>query len=165
MIYTGCYREFSSEVLNLPNFYLRTVSISGDRGKDANWKGDCYPKLAPKMSFWKIWHDNIGKVPEVCNNQYYIEQYYSQVLAKLDPREVYEELGTTTVLLCYEPCQEFCHRHVVAAWLELTLGITVNEIKIQHGYGYEDVWRTEIIEKPHYIKQYLKECMERVKTC
>ena len=36
-----------------------TYSISGNRGKDANYQGRCYPKLAPKLSFWKICHDNI----------------------------------------------------------------------------------------------------------
>ena len=46
-----------------------TYSISGNRGQDANYQGRCYPKLAPKLSFWKTWHDNIGKISEEENNQ------------------------------------------------------------------------------------------------
>ena len=46
-----------------------TYSISGNRGKDANYEGRFYHKLAPKYSFWKIWHDNIGKVSEEENNR------------------------------------------------------------------------------------------------
>lgn len=57
-----------------------TYAISGNKGKDVNYIGKCYPKLAPKKSFWKIWHDNIGKISEEENNKYYIEQFYKEVL-------------------------------------------------------------------------------------
>ena len=62
MIKTGNYKNFESCL-------FKTVSISGDRGKGANYKGDCYPSLAPKLSFWKKWHDNIGNVSEEKNNK------------------------------------------------------------------------------------------------
>ena len=29
---------------------------------------ECYPKLAPKYSFWEIWHYNIGKRSDEENN-------------------------------------------------------------------------------------------------
>ena len=34
---------------------------------------------------------------------------------------------------CYEDNMEFCHRHIVAAWLELSLGIEINEIVVKNG--------------------------------
>jgi len=43
-------------------------------------------------------------------------------LSKLDPVSVVEELktksqGQPVVLLCYEKSGSFCHRHLVAEWL------------------------------------------------
>ena len=48
MISTSSYNNWQS------NQYI-TYSISGDREKSVNYKGRCYSKLAPKLSFWKIW--------------------------------------------------------------------------------------------------------------
>ena len=56
MIYTGSYENYKY----VPE---RFVSISGDKGKSANFNGKTYSKLAPKLSFWKIWHENIGIIP------------------------------------------------------------------------------------------------------
>lgn len=127
-------------------------SISGNRGKDANYHGKCYPKLAPKLSFWKVWHDNIGIISEEENIKYYIKEYWEQVLSKLDPEEVYRELDHS-ILLCYESDAEFCHRHIVAAWFEILLGVNIPEVKIIDG-------RIVQIERPKYIKQCLEEIMK-----
>ena len=102
-------------------------SISGDRGKDARFEGRCYPDLAPKKEFWRIWKDNRGKISEEENTRYYIAEYYKQVLSKLDPVVVYGELDGFT-LLCYEDSSEFCHRHIVAAWFNLFLGNTIKPV-------------------------------------
>jgi hypothetical protein len=53
--------------------------------------------------------------------------YHECVLDNLGARTVYRELGSNAVLLCYERPDEFCHRHIVAAWLEKELGIEVEE--------------------------------------
>ncbi len=130
----------------------RTYSISGNRGKDANYQGKCYPKLAPKLSFWNVWHNNIGKMSEEENNRYYVQEYWNQVLSKLDPEEVYRDLDYS-VLLCYESNAEFCHRHIVAAWFEILLDVIVPEQKAK-GYTIEET------ERPSYIKQYLEDAMK-----
>lgn len=119
MICTSKHNEFLNKNYD-------TYTISGNRGKDANYEGKCYPKLAPKLSFWEIWHDNIGTIPEEENNKYYIREYYKQVLSKLDPNQVYKELDNS-ILLCYEKNEEFCHRHIVSAWFEILLGTEVPE--------------------------------------
>lgn len=124
-------------------------AISGNRGKDANYEGKYYSPLAPKLGFWKIWHSNIGKIDDIENNKYYIEEYYRQVLSKLDPLKLYNELNNN-ILLCYERHDEFCHRHIVAAWLELFLDIHVPEIIVDYGSIVE-------VKKPSYIKEYLEE--------
>ena len=79
------------------------------------------------QEFWRVWKDNRGKISDEENNKYYIEEYYKQVLSKLDPEVVYKELDFST-LLCYEDSSEFCHRHIVAAWFNLFLGNTIEPV-------------------------------------
>ena len=57
-----------------------------------------------------------------------VQEYWNQVLSKLDPEKVFRDLDYS-VLLCYEPNTEFCHRHIVAAWFELFLEVQVPEKK------------------------------------
>ena len=89
-----------------------------------------YKKLAPKFSFWKIWKDNISKKGI---NDYYIAEYQKQVLSLLNPKIVLYELEKMTsksemvVLLCYEKPKDFCHRHIVADWIESELHLPVQE--------------------------------------
>ncbi len=145
MIYTSSHKYWNNDE-------LFTCAISGNRGMDAGYEGKCYPKLAPKYAFWKIWHDNIGKISIEENTKFYISEYWMHVLSKLDPQEVYEELDGM-VLLCYEENDAFCHRHIVAVWLELSLGVVVPEIKRCNN-------KIEIIERPEYIKKYLIDVLE-----
>jgi hypothetical protein len=62
---------------------------------------------------------------------------YGEILARLDPHEVYERLcwnGDVSVMLCWEAAHDchtgrkWCHRHLVAQWLEDRLGIEVLEV-------------------------------------
>lgn len=133
---------------NLPNLF-NTYSISGDMGRSANYNGKCFLSLAPKLSFWRIWKDNIGKIDEAENTKYYIKEYWNEVLSKLDPEKVYKELDNS-ILLCYEDSNEFCHRHIVADWFELMLGVKVPEVIIKNG-------NLEEVERPQYIKKYLED--------
>jgi len=134
MIYTCSYKDFKTDI-------LKGVSISGDRGKRINWEKGYYSSLAPKKEFFKIWEENKNKLNEIENNTFYIEEYYNKVLSQLDPEKVYNGLNFST-LLCYEDHNEFCHRHIVAAWLEIFLGITINEVKV-NGLHIEKTTRKE----------------------
>ena len=67
---------------------------------------------------------------------HYLE-LYSEILSRLDPAEIYDRLvalGDRPVMLCWEvasDCQSgktFCHRHLVAQWLEDCLAIEVEEV-------------------------------------
>lgn len=144
MISTSSYKNWQSDK-------FLTYSISGDRGKNIGYKGEVFNLLAPKLSFWKVWHENIGNISLEENNKYYIEEYYKQVLKDLDPEEIYKQLDNS-VLLCYEENNKFCHRHIVAAWLEILLGIKVYEKKAID-------WDIEVVERPSYIKKYLADIM------
>lgn len=124
MIYTGNYKNCKDSEL--------FVSISGDHGKSVNFKGRCYSLLAPKLSFWQKWHDNIGKIKEIDNMYFYIENYYYQVLRDLDINLLLSTLGNNFILGCYEENGEFCHRYIVALYLEMLLGIEIEEVMIKN---------------------------------
>jgi uncharacterized protein (DUF488 family) len=108
------YYAKSSKLLNAvsiairPPFYLR--------GKIKE-----YTKLAPQYWFLKIYKQD-------GNEKYYTEQYQKYVLDLLNPKKVFDELGQNAVLLCYERPEKFCHRHLVAKWLEKHLNIKVVEL-------------------------------------
>jgi len=137
MIYTSSYKEGSK----LSN----TIAISADKGKRVNYIGPYYKDLAPKKVYWNVWHNNIGKVKEIDNNRYYVQEYIKNNLKDLNPEKVYNDLDTYT-LLCFELYKEFCHRHIVALWLEDMLGIKVYEImKFENSIIH--------LERPDYIKE------------
>lgn len=144
MISTSSYKNWNSDK-------YRTYSISGDRGRDASYIGDCYLDLAPRKKFWRVWKDNRGKISDEENNRFYVQEYWNQVLSKLDPEKVYRELDNS-VLLCYEDNDLFCHRHIVAYWFEILLGVDVFEEKAND-------YDIEIVDRPEYIKQYLEDAM------
>ena len=150
MVITSSHNNWKSEK-------YKQISISGNRGKDAGYEGLCYPLFAPKIGFWKEWHNNIGKIDEEENNKFYIRKYYEQVLCELDPSETLKDVDNS-VLLCYEPNNEFCHRHIVSAWLELTTGVETIEAKC------DEFDKLEVLDRPEYIKEYLSEVMGLDKT-
>lgn len=126
------------------------ISISGDRGKKVNYEGKSLSILAPKLEFWKVWHDNINKISEQENTVYYIRNYYNKVLKNLDPEILLESLPNKTILLCYENSKDFCHRHLVAFWLELFLDIETYEIKEVENY------KIQIQKRPEHLKEILE---------
>lgn len=100
------------------NFYA--VSIAG---RAPLWyTGREYRKLAPKKDFFL-------KYKLDGDQEYYTQQFQKRVLDQLDPFEVYKDLGENAVLLCHEKSGEFCHRHLVAKWLEKHIGIEIKEIE------------------------------------
>ncbi|HOM05910.1 MAG TPA: DUF488 family protein [Candidatus Kapabacteria bacterium] len=80
-----------------------------------------YLNLAPTFSMLKMPID-----------KYLVE--YNKILENLDPNKVIEDLneiagGKPFVLLCYEKPNEFCHRHLVSAWLKDKLNLQIEEWK------------------------------------
>ena len=115
---------YFAQVKNYPkNQGYRFVSIARF---NKFWQGDEFKKLAPPAELIKIEDEKL-----------YTKLYYEQVLNKLNPQKVFEELGENAVLLCYEKWSDiasgkkFCHRRIVAKWLEKNLGITVDEFEIE----------------------------------
>ena len=108
MIYTSYFANLKS----LP-YDIVPVSICG---KAPDWyKGFQYKKLAPKYEFFIRWKDNH-------DNDYYTRCFNEYVLNKLDTGMVLSELkdmcsDKDIALICYEKPGDFCHRHLVADWL------------------------------------------------
>ena len=122
MIYTSYFAKLKS----LPDNII-PISICG---KAPDWyTGLQYKKLAPKYDFFKKWKENH-------DNDYYIKCFNEQVLDKLDAQNVTKELNNLIgdimlnprifhdrslipdiALICYEKPSDFCHRHLVAEWL------------------------------------------------
>lgn len=116
MIYTTYFAKLKS----LPKDII-PISICGKA--PAGYKGLEFKKLAPKYSFFKKWK-------ETGDNAFYIENFLEQVLAKQNPDEIVKELYALAysiaepgqvikdiALVCYEKPTDFCHRHLVSAWL------------------------------------------------
>jgi uncharacterized protein YeaO (DUF488 family) len=58
---------------------------------------------------------------------------YNDQLSELDPQEVLREIerateGKDAALLCYEKPTDFCHRHLVAKWLNENCGTDITEL-------------------------------------
>ena len=115
MIYTSYFAKLKS----LPKNII-PISICG---KAPDWyKGLQYKKLAPKYDFFMEWKKNH-------DNDYYIEHFQKEVLDLLDPFDVICEIEDKIrdgriilspinfALICYEKPLDFCHRHLVADWL------------------------------------------------
>ena len=58
---------------------------------------------------------------------------YEGILARLNPEDVLKEIGNNAILLCWESSGEFCHRRMVARWLEENCDIEVPELMFSKG--------------------------------
>lgn len=115
----------SSWYAALPVGHLRIgISRGTPRGLPAGYRR--YPKLSPGK-----WFNSVTPTD-------YERLYAEEVLRKLDPRRVVDELvqiadGQVPVLVCYEkpdtPVEvDWCHRGLVSVWLHETIGLEVREL-------------------------------------
>jgi len=93
------------------------------------YKGRSYPVLAPDRDMLKMEESEY-------------RPKYASILARLDPQKVFEDLGEEAILLCWEPPGKFCHRRLVAEWLEEHLGRRVPEV------GMDERQKSLFEEKP-----------------
>ena len=62
----------------------------------------------------------------------YTHRYINEVLGKIDANNIIEQIssiarGSDVALCCYEKPNEFCHRHLVAKWIQEHTGMEVEE--------------------------------------
>lgn len=123
------YTSYFAKLKELENHNIIPISICG---KAPDWyKGLQYKKLAPKYEFFMELKKNH-------DNNYYIEHFQTEVLDGLDILNVIrdiidisnQEKKNDIALICYEKPSDFCHRHLVADWLN------------QNGFKCEE-WRSK----------------------
>ena len=93
------------------------ISLGVPRG----WHGARCTVLAPPRPLIKIMDEAT-----------FIPLYRAQVLDKLDPHKIIRDLGGDNfVMLCWEDPGVFCHRRVVAAWMQKHTGVLVAELDLK----------------------------------
>lgn len=105
------YTSYFGNLRSLPP-YLKPVAIC--RGVPKWFTGAVEQRLAPTWAMLRMSREEYDRA-------------FRKILSRLDPKEIYESLGENAVLLCYEKPNEWCHRRLVAEWLEENLGIVVPE--------------------------------------
>jgi len=92
------------------------------------YRGPVFKTLAPTKEIL------IAAKDDIINDEEYILLFQDEILNKLDPHQVYNNLislyGPDIALLCFEKPGDFCHRHIVALWFENHLNINVPEWKL-----------------------------------
>jgi len=118
MITTSCFKLET----NIKN----PVGISQGRPRRKT-NARFYKKLAPPIYLVKHYR------AKTITDEQYIDEYCRVVLSKLDPQNVLNEIitlfGDDATLLCFEDPGEFCHRRIVADWIEKGTGVNVPELQ------------------------------------
>ena len=149
--------DLSKIILGTGNYYNvksgNTVSITGDGGNAWGYYGPAYKKLAPKLVTYipyaekleelKKLKEDVSRLKEYLEfrkqiEDEYIRSYYEIRLKDLNVNELLytlnERFGNEIVLLCHESIDEFCHRRLVADYIELKTGIYIPEVSVdEHG--------------------------------
>lgn len=121
------------------------VSITGDGGNAWGYYGPAYKKLAPRLITYTTYAEKYEELLSLREMQeymamrkqiedQYIESYYETRLKELDVLELLDILqqkfGNQTILLCHENIEEFCHRRLVADYIELKTGVYIPEVSV-----------------------------------
>ena len=128
---TSCYANSDSGNL---------VSITGDGGNAWGFYGNSYKKMSPRLYLWQYYDQNPDDLSEEELINWYIKEFYDLRLKDLNPYELMDTLkqkfGEEIILLCHElpgvdiNKEHFCHRRLLADWIELETGIVLPEISI-----------------------------------
>lgn len=114
MIYTSYFGNIKA----LDTAHIKTISIA--RWSPRWYDGATMLEVAPTPNM-------IHKL----DTETYLKRY-AEIVAKLDANEILKKIenianGQNVALLCYEKPNEFCHRHLLAAWLNKLTGTNIKE--------------------------------------
>ena len=151
---TSCYAN--AKVGNL-------VSITGDGGNAWGFYGNAYKKTSPKLYLWQYYDQNPDNLSEDELIDWYIKEFYDLRLKDLNPYELMDTLkqkfGEKIILLCHESPgleitkEHFCHRRLLADWIELETGIVIPELSINES---GEIIQEEIYNLKPRIKKLIK---------
>ena len=126
---------FTSNYARSSQYHL-SVAISR---KPPDWySGNQLPQLAPT---WEM-ITNL-KSNKITQDQY-SELYITLLIERnLTPKKIITLLPNECRLLCYEKVGEFCHRRVLAQWIEDEIGVVIpewiSEQQVKHEQFINDV--------------------------
>lgn len=128
---TSCYKNAKSGNL---------LSITGDGGNAWGFYGNAYKKMSPRLYLWQYYEQNPDNLTEDELINWYIMEFYNLRLKDLNPYVLLDTLkqrfGEELILLCHElpgieiNKEHFCHRRLLADWIELETGIVIPEVSI-----------------------------------
>ena len=103
---------------------MTLVAVSNSYPRRLSWLRDIrtYKPLFPGWSLVKQY-----KQKKISQDNY-IQIYREDILDKLDPEKVFNDLGDDAVILCWEKPGMFCHRRLIAELFYDRLHIKVNEL-------------------------------------
>ena len=110
------YTTYFAKLKKLPE---NIIPIAICAKPPAGYCGTVFRTLAPKYDFFKKYQINRDTFE-------FTENYIGQVLNHLNPirivADLYYQLGVAPnscdiALVCFEQSTDFCHRHLVAEWL------------------------------------------------
>lgn len=143
-----------------------TVSITGDGGNAWGYLGPSYKKLAPRLKTYLNYANKYQELLKIKDKiEYkrfrkgiedeYIKSYYETRLKELDVYELldtlYNRFGSNIILLCHEDITEFCHRRLVADYIELKTGIYIPEVSMEGS----KIKKIQPIRYKNRIKEYI----------
>lgn len=131
-----------------------TVSVTGDGGNAWGYFGPSYKILAPKLVTYVPYKEKYEELIKLKQDalklkEYlefrkqiedeYIKSYYDIRLKNLDVVELlntlHERFGDDIILLCHERVDEFCHRRIIADYIEISTGLYIPEVNVdENGY-------------------------------
>ena len=131
-----------------------TVSVTGDGGNTWGYFGPAYKKLAPKLVTYIPYAEKYEQLLKLKQEtlklkEYlefrkqiedeYIKSYYDDRLKYIDVLELlntlHKQFGDNIILLCHEPVDEFCHRRLIADYIEINTGLYIPEVSVdEKGY-------------------------------
>lgn len=151
---TSCYENTKSGNL---------VSITGDGGNAWGFYGNAYKKLSPSLYLWQYYDQNPDNLTEIELIDWYIKEFYNLRLKNLNSYNLMnileQKFGEEIILVCHElPGKDinkkyFCHRRLLADWIELETGIVIPEVSVDK-FGITT--QEEIYDLKPRIKKIIK---------
>ena len=120
------YTSYFGNLKNLKKHHIVPIGVSRFPPRDFN--GPNLISIAPTIDILNSCKSN---------HQQYIKRYKTEVLSIQEEQQDFVNRlefisnGNDVALCCYEEPDKFCHRHLIAEWLNEKLKLDVQEFKIQ----------------------------------
>lgn len=126
---------YTSYFANSRNFPQGAIPVAICRGVPNWYNGLVYQSVAPTQRILQEWHEdndqmayNVRFAHDVLRNVEPVRVLNElQLMVPYEIREkmdcpVWDSADVHIILMCYEVADSFCHRHLVAAWLNRYFG-------------------------------------------